>query len=75
MPRIIAHIKNSSLIKIYFLTWVVDHEIIYLFINIKMKNQGRGNFPQTFGGESSSVEAKKYHNYSLSFYQKDEALN
>jgi len=39
-----------------------------------MKNQGRANFPQAFGGESSA-EAKKYHNYSLSFYQKDEALN
>lgn len=41
-----------------------------------MKTQfSKGAFPQGNGGDSSSSEFKKYHNYSLSFYQKEDAMN
>lgn len=37
----------------------------------------KGQFPQSMNpnDQSSILETKKYHNYSLAFYQKDAALN
>lgn len=40
-----------------------------------MKSPSKGNFPSHVSAEAGSLEVKKYHNYSLSFYQKDDALN
>jgi hypothetical protein len=36
-------------------------------------SQQRGTLP--FGPNDQVIETKKYHNYSLAFYQKDAALN
>lgn len=37
----------------------------------------KGNFPQAMNPneQNSALETKKYHNYSLAFFQKDTALN
>lgn len=40
-----------------------------------MKSQIKGAPGSQLPEQMSGAETKKYHNYSLSFYQKDAALN